>query len=77
MNAVSEPMARTTVATRAMAVPSRANPREVNAAKPRIIVRYAVRKRSSKRSSELGVISNRDGDGDFDRIPSRRKCTRT
>jgi hypothetical protein len=51
-NAVSEPRATMIVANNPINVPSRANPRQVNAVKPHIIEKYALRNRSKKRSSE-------------------------
>lgn len=51
INAISDPSATITVAIRPIAVPSRANPRNVNAVKPKAIERYALRKKSRNRPS--------------------------
>jgi hypothetical protein len=51
MNPISEPIATISVAIKPIAVPSLANPRNVNAANPKVMDRYALRKKSRKRPS--------------------------
>jgi hypothetical protein len=56
MNETSDPTATVTVATNPIAVPSRENPRKVNAANPNVIDRYALRKKSRNKPSGLDAM---------------------
>jgi hypothetical protein len=56
MNDISDPTATITVAQSPTAVPIRENPRKVKAAKPKIIERYALRKKSRNKPSGLDAM---------------------
>jgi hypothetical protein len=56
MNETSDPTATVTVAISPIAVPSRENPKNVKAANPNAIERYALRKKSRNKPSGLDAM---------------------